>query len=167
MNTRHVAENASNERKYSKGEKMGKAARAIIIENGQILVMKRIKQGNEYYTLVGGQLSEGESAESALVREVKEETGFDVVSHKLVFVEHHPEPYNSQAIYLCEIAPHGKVEVQPNSEEGVMNRLDINVHEPQWIDIRHFGSLAFTTMQLQKAIVNALQNGFPEEPIAL
>ncbi len=146
---------------------MGKAARAIIIENDKILVMKRIKQGAEYYTLVGGQLSEGESAEDALIREVKEETGFEVVSRKLVFVEHHPEPYNSQAIYLCEIAPHGDVMVQPDSEEGVMNRLDMNVHQPQWIDLRHFGSLPFTTMNLQKAIVAGLQNGFPGDPIAI
>ena len=51
---------------------MGKAARAIVIENNKLLIMRRLKGGNQYYTLVGGQLKEGESFEAGRAREVFE-----------------------------------------------------------------------------------------------
>lgn len=146
---------------------MGKAARAIIIENGNILVMFRNKQGSQYYTLVGGRVDDDETIEQALVREVREETGLSVTSASLVFTEKHPEPYNEQYIYLCEVAPHGEVAVEAGSEEGMMNRIDINVHKPMWANEHSFASLPFRTPQLQTAILEAMKKGFPKEAVAL
>jgi ADP-ribose pyrophosphatase YjhB (NUDIX family) len=146
---------------------MGKAARAIIFENGKILVMHRNKQGSRYFTLVGGRINENESLEQGLTREVKEETGLDVTSAQLIFVEHHPEPYSEQYIYLCEVGSHDDVAIQDGSEEGNMNRIDINVHTPMWAEPGAFAKLAFRTPQLQAAIVRALAKGFPTEPINL
>jgi ADP-ribose pyrophosphatase YjhB (NUDIX family) len=65
---------------------MSKAARAIIIENNQILVMHRDKEGSKYFTLVGGRLNEGENTEQALTREVMEETGMQIVEARLVYL---------------------------------------------------------------------------------
>ena len=75
---------------------MSKAARAIVVQDGKILVMHRNKYGSEYFTLVGGRVNEGESLEQALVREVREETGLSVTGVRLVFIEEHPAPYNEQ-----------------------------------------------------------------------
>ena len=146
---------------------MGKAARAIIIENGNILVMHRNKHGSEYFTLVGGRVSEAETTEQGLVREVMEETGLRVTSHRLVYVEEHPEPYNEQYIYLCEVAPHSDIAIQETSEEGFMNRININTHTPLWASLKSFQGLAFRTPQLQAAIVEALKKGFPKESVKL
>lgn len=90
---------------------MKKAARAIIIEDNKVLVMQRNKSGNQYYTLVGGRLDKDETPEQALVREVKEETGMDVIAARLVFVEEHPEPYNQQYIFLCSVGPHEDIAI--------------------------------------------------------
>lgn len=146
---------------------MGTASRAIIIEDDNILVMHRSKEGTEYDTLVGGRISEGETAKQAVIREVKEETGLDVISARLVFTEKHPEPYNDQFIFLCEVAPHGPVAIQSSSEEALMNRIDINIHKPVWVRTKMFHHLPFSTMKLQNAITLALEKGFPEEPQAL
>ena len=146
---------------------MGKAARAIIIEDNKILVMHRKKYGSEYFTLVGGWANENETIEHALAREIKEETGMDVTAHKLVFVEEHPEPYNQQYIFLCEVASHGEVAIQDYSEEGFMNRLDANIHLPVWVSTSAFHTLQFRTPQLYTAILHALKKGFPSEPIKL
>ncbi|HEX8763382.1 MAG TPA: NUDIX hydrolase, partial [Candidatus Saccharimonadales bacterium] len=91
---------------------MRQAVRAIIIENGYILVMKRNKYGSEYFTLVGGRLNEDETPEQGLVREIFEETGMTVTAAQLVYVENHAAPYNEQFIYLCEVAPHEPIAVQ-------------------------------------------------------
>ena len=142
---------------------MGKAARAIIIEEDKVLVMYRNKQGSQYYTLVGGRASENETLEQALVREVKEETGFDVTQARLVFVEYHPEPYNEQYIYLCEVAPHYDVAIRDTSEEAQLNRISVNIHQPQWANKKTFEKLAFRTPQLQAAIVEGFKKGFSKE----
>jgi len=146
---------------------MGKAARAIIIEDGKILVMHRNKQGSQYFTLVGGRVNDGETTEQALVREINEETGLSIISHQLVYTELHPEPYNEQYIYLCEVSPHADVAIQDTSEEALMNRISVNVHTPMWASLKSFSNLPFRTPQLQAAIVAALKKSFPEVPIGL
>lgn len=143
---------------------MGKSARAIIIEEGHILIMHRDKFGSKYATLPGGRLDEGESPEAAIVREIREETGLEVVSAQLVFTEDNPAPYNFQYIFLCQVAPHQEVEVQASSEEGRMNRVGLDKHTPEWVDLSAFHALAFRTPTLQQAIVDALKHGFPVEP---
>lgn len=146
---------------------MGKAARAIIIENGKILTMHRNKHGSQYFTLPGGRADVGESAQQTLAREIREECGMDIVSSRLVFYEGHPEPYNEQFIFLCDVAPHGDVGVQEWSEEGQMNRLGANIHTLIWVDIGAFAKIPFRTPQLQQAIVSGIKKGFPEQPVSL
>lgn len=146
---------------------MAKAARAIIIENGNILVMQRNKQGSQYFTLVGGRVDDNETIEQGLVREVQEETGLQVVAAQLVFYEGHPEPYNEQYIYLCQVAPHDEVKIQKTSEEAMMNKLGFNTHAPYWISVKAFDNLAFRTPQLQQAIVLGIAKGFPSQAIQI
>ena len=146
---------------------MRKAARAIIIEDGNLLLMLRNKEGQQYYTLVGGQAKEGEDLKDALAREVKEETGLDITSARLVFTEKHAAPHNEQYIYLCTIAPHTGTAIQETSEEAFMNMIGINIHTPIWAHPRSFAGIPFRTPQLQQAIVDGLQNGFPGNPVEL
>lgn len=146
---------------------MAKAARAIIIEGDHMLVMYRNKHGDEYYTLVGGRLADDETPEHALVREVKEETGLDITAARLVFFEDHPEPYNQQYIYLCNVAPHAEVAIQETSEEGFMNKFEMNIHRPEWIQLDSLDKLAFRTPSLQNAIIRGMRTGFPSRPVKL
>ena len=147
---------------------MRKAARAIIIEGDKILVMHRNKEGSQYFTLVGGRVDDTETIEQGLVREVKEETGLDVIAYQLVYVEEHPAPYNEQFIYVCQVAPHGnEIAVQDGSEESILNNFGANTHTPLWASLSSFKGLQFRTPQLQEAILHALKKGFPKSPIKL
>lgn len=149
---------------------MGKAARAIVIENNKLLIMRRLKGGNQYYTLVGGQLKEGESFESGLSREVFEETGLEVAESRLVYTEMHPEPYNEQYIYLCTLKQHGPtLKIQEYSDENQLanHSMQSNIHTPMWIDVGSFQHLAFRTPRLQEAIQLALKKGFPKNTVNL
>ncbi len=146
---------------------MAKAARAIIIKGDQILVMHRNKYGNKYFTLVGGRVNDNESTEEGLIREVKEETGLDVTKAQLVFIEEHSAPFNEQYIYLCEVGPHETIAIQETSEEALMNKLELTTHDPLWVETRLFPNLPFRTIQLQEAIAQGLNKGFPSEPIKI
>jgi len=144
-----------------------KAARAIIIENGKILVMYRNKYGSQYYTLVGGRINDGETPEQGLVREVREETGLQVTAVRLVYIEEHKAPSSEQYIYLCDVAPHAEVAIQSDSEEGHMNQYDLNTHHPEWVSTKSFDHLHFRTPQLHAAIIKAFKKGFPKDVIRL
>jgi len=129
--------------------------------------MRRDKYGSVYYTLVGGQVKENETLEEALARELLEETGLTVTSARPVYYEPHPEPYNEQFIYLCEVAPHGDITIQDASEEGFMNKLDMNIHTPMWVETKGFGNLDFRTPQIQQAMIEGFKKGFPPQVIRL
>ena len=62
-----------------------------LIQNGsKILLQNRIKEDWKGYTLPGGHVEHGESFVNAVVREMKEETGLDIISPKLVGIKQFP-----------------------------------------------------------------------------
>lgn len=53
------------------------ASALIHDENGNILLVKNVKGGSFYWSPPGGAVEEGETLEQAVIREVREETGFE------------------------------------------------------------------------------------------
>ena len=61
---------------------------ALIINNmDEILLVKSHKWKNKKYSVPGGHVELGESFEEAVIREVKEETGLDVVPKRLFMIQ--------------------------------------------------------------------------------
>ena len=61
------------------------ATKAIIIENGAILLNRcKGEDGDTYYDLPGGGQKQYESLEQTVIREVKEETGYEVSVERFV-----------------------------------------------------------------------------------
>lgn len=57
----------------------------IIIKDGNILLMHRLKNGHNYYVFPGGGVEENENFEEALRREMKEELSIDIENQRLIF----------------------------------------------------------------------------------
>lgn len=142
---------------------MRKAARAIIVHNQNILVMKRNKFGSEYYTLLGGGIEPGESADEALIREIKEEASITVTDQRLVFIEESGDPYGTQYIFVCTYEE-GDVKLDPKSIEAELNALGKNMHEPMWLPISKLASIPFRSSVLQAELLVGLRDGFSAEP---
>jgi len=51
----------------------------FIVRNGQILMMRRRRNGRLYHVFIGGGIEPGESLVQAAHREAKEETSLDIV----------------------------------------------------------------------------------------
>ena len=64
---------------------MRNRAAAIILRNGELLLIHRQKPGRDYYILPGGGVELDESFEEACAREVKEETGLDALAMQIVY----------------------------------------------------------------------------------
>ena len=64
---------------------MNKRAVAVIIKDGKILLMRRIKNGREYFVFPGGGVKNDENLEDGVIREIKEEFDLGIKINKLLF----------------------------------------------------------------------------------
>jgi len=96
--------------------------RAGVFRDDRILLVREISDGG--WTLPGGWADVGDSPSVAAVREVKEESGFDVKVTKLVAAydrdrhPHPPIPYHAYKLFfLCELT--GGAAATSNETDGV------------------------------------------------
>jgi ADP-ribose pyrophosphatase YjhB (NUDIX family) len=82
--------------------------RGAIVRDGQILLVREREDGG--WTMPGGWADVGEPPSEMVIREVKEESGFDVAPRKLAALfdrNKHPHPPNSHHAYklffLCDL----------------------------------------------------------------
>ena len=78
-------------------------AAAIIIRDGKVLLFHRQKPGRDYYILPGGGVELEESFEEACIREVKEETGLDVLALRLA--SRYITLEKEENYYVTEVTP--------------------------------------------------------------
>lgn len=123
---------------------MQKRVRAIIIENGKLLTIKRVKEKEIYWVLPGGGIEDGESDIEALVRECHEELGVNVEVGEFVSEDDFYWKGELEKIYFykCEILS-GEVgtgegpEFQENSHyEGSFHVQWLNISELENYDLR-------------------------------
>lgn len=145
---------------------MKHAVRAVVTNNNQMLVMKRNKFGKEYYTLVGGAVEMGEGLETALRRELMEESSLQVGRVQLIFVEEADAPYGTQYVYWCEYQG-GDVVLGADTVEAEINKAGKNTYEPMWLPIAELANVNFVSKSLKEALMNSFQHGFPNEPMQL
>ena len=112
---------------------MEKTARAIIINDGKVLVFfrRRIRDGKEvtYYSLPGGHLEDGETYEDAVIREVKEEMNIDV---KIInYVGMNNDGTCEERFYHCEIIG-GDIKF---GGEELERCCESNYYEIRWVEI--------------------------------
>jgi ADP-ribose pyrophosphatase YjhB (NUDIX family) len=143
---------------------MRRASRAIIVKDDQLLVTKRNKFGQEYYILVGGGLDMGETELQALYRELQEESGVEIANPRLVFTENAGDMYGIQNIFLCDYVS-GEPMLDPKSTEALISAGGKNTYEPMWLSLEELKTVPFRSERLRQAVLNGLQNGFPEQPV--
>lgn len=139
---------------------MRKAVRAIIVKDDKLLVMKRDKFGKQYYTLVGGHIEPGETAEHALLREIHEETGIAANVVRQVYVEHANIPYGDQLVFLCEYVS-GEPQLQPTSDEALITQMGQNLYLPMWLPLSDLSKVPFRSAELGARLQQHLVNGKP------
>lgn len=115
------------------------SARALIIKNGQILVMHRKRYSRitgewiDYYSIPGGGIEEDELPEVAVARELNEEMGLLIRNIKPVAhclsrnFEHH--------VFTADAEPNKVPKLQPDSEEAVYHHTDKNQFIPEWVSV--------------------------------
>ena len=83
-----------------------RVAAAIITENGKIFATQRgYGPYKDWWEFPGGKLESGESAQEALVREIREELAADIAidSHYMTVEYDYPEFHLTMACFLCHL----------------------------------------------------------------
>ncbi|MGA7996423.1 MAG: NUDIX domain-containing protein [Bradyrhizobium sp.] len=88
--------------------------RAVIVRDGKLVVSRERRRGVEHVLLPGGRVQDGESITDALVREVAEETGLDVVPERLLYVAEVVGSYGAHDLNLVWLA-------EPEDPAGVID----------------------------------------------
>lgn len=124
------------------------ASKAIIVENGAVLLNRcRREDGCVYYDLPGGGQKRYESMEQTLLREVKEETGYEICVNRFVGLaeeintnaelrEKYPE-YTHRILHIFTASL-----VREN--KGVPTEKDLHMEESVWVPLDDINALAET-----------------------
>lgn len=95
----------------------------LIQDGNRILLQNRVKEDWKGYTFPGGHVEPGESFVDAVVREMKEETGLDIIRPQLVGIKQFPIGNGRYIVLLFKA-----VEFSGNvvsSDEGEMEWIDM------------------------------------------
>ena len=108
----------------------------LIQDGNRILLQNRVKEDWKGYTFPGGHVEPGESFVDAVVREMKEETGLDIIRPRLVGIKQFPID-NGRYIVLLFKATEFSGELV-SSEEGEMEWVNLeNISGTNVVDDFH------------------------------
>ena len=112
------------------------AVKALIKDGDKFLIIKQIVKGQTFWDFPGGRVEYGESPSDALIREVKEETGFEIEIGKCLGVWWFFRGLdNDQVIcntFLCQIKNKMQVDLSNNHQPEEI------VTEFKWITKEEF-----------------------------
>jgi 8-oxo-dGTP diphosphatase len=92
------------------------SAKAIVVQDGRLLVTRHRDGEGDWYLLPGGGQEPGESLPEAVQRECREEAGVDVAVHRLLFVRDYisrnhefaaqdGEAHQVELMFACTLLP--------------------------------------------------------------
>lgn len=96
----------------------------LIQDGSRILLQNRVKEDWKGYTLPGGHVELGESFVDAVKREMKEETGLEIVKPKLVGIKQFPITGGRYIVLLFKSTEFEGTVI--SSDEGEMEWIDID-----------------------------------------
>ena len=132
-------------------------ARAIVVHDGQLLLMERWRDDLHYFSIPGGGIEQDEAPEDTVVREILEETTIIVEVEELALEMHHDERVHK--IFLCKYIA-GTPELPHDSEEA-LNMTPNNRFKPCWVPIEEVRSLPYVYWEpVRDVLVDILENGF-------
>lgn len=124
---------------------------AIIIQEGKLALIKRIRDKDVYYVFPGGGIEEGESLEEATVREVYEELGIHIQIERLgKKVNYNGTQYFYEAIIVGGVFGNGKGEEFTRNDRGK--------YIPMWVPIKDVLNINIKPLEVGEYVYRLYEN---------
>ncbi|NLB72643.1 MAG: NUDIX domain-containing protein [Firmicutes bacterium] len=138
------------------------SVKAVIIQDGKLLVTQNADPWGIFYLLPGGGQTPGESLHEALIRECREEIGVDVEIGDLVFVrdyiarnhefaEIEPDVHQIELMFLCAL-PENQV-----PHNGVLP--DANQISVEWLSLLELEAHRIYPRAIKRCLVSPIRTG--------
>ena len=131
-------------------------AAVVIVENGRVALIERVRDGRTYFVFPGGRVETGESPQQAAVREAHEELGVSVDLGDLIFVAHRDG--RERRYYLASIAG-GTFGTGRGTEMMTSGKTAKGTYRPVWVDLTSLTELDVRPQGLSEALASWTGDG--------
>ncbi len=133
-------------------------SRAVFIDKDHILLCRTLDLKRNFYFLPGGHIEHQESAETALIRELKEETGNEFyIKRFLGCLEHSFEPGHNSICHNHEYNLMFEVSSNKLSSKDKIPQIEKNI-EVVWVPFNQLSELDFRPGQFLIEIISKWLN---------
>ena len=133
-------------------------SRAVIIDQGHILLCKTLDLPISFYFLPGGHVEHGESVETSLLRELIEETGnICKIKRFLGCLEHNFEPGHNSICHNHEYNFIFEVESDTLKSDYKVPQLEAHI-ELLWVPLNQLSEIDFRAEPLKSLVPQWLQS---------
>lgn len=147
-------------------DKIHVLSRAVIIDQGKILLCQNTKLKTPFYFLPGGHIEQGESVKESLLRELREEIGCDCfIKRFLGCLEYSFEPKHKIICHTQEynfifevVSPNLKANKTIFSEEKHMEFV--------WVPLDNLSTIDFSPPALKKSLKSWLSEDNAEKLVS-
>jgi 8-oxo-dGTP diphosphatase len=140
-------------------------ARAIVILDGQLLLMERWRQGKHYFSVPGGGIEPGETAKQTVVRELLEETGCVIRPVRQLYLVRFADG-TEHTIFLAEYVS-GTPHLPPDAPEAIQADPG-NRFRPDWVPLDQLADTPFLVWEvIKQQLVRDLEHGFSDSVVTL
>lgn len=133
-----------------------------IVEKDQKFLVIRMNE-NKFYCLPGGHVELGEDTQTAVLREMKEELGYEVeikkfaCVHQNLFKTEDGKPFHELGFYYIVQPINSKIETK-NYYRTENDKGEIKTHEFRWVTKCELENLDFRPETIKNAILNNAEN---------
>jgi ADP-ribose pyrophosphatase YjhB (NUDIX family) len=136
----------------------------VLIKEGKILVLKSTYSSGTFYLLPGGSLEKNETLVDAAIREVKEETNYDIKIEELLYLQEWIDSKrNKNVLYVIFLGS-----IIGGKETYLLDTdTDHHIKLIEWVDINKLEEIDFKPVKLIGVLQKDFKNNFRNKTIYL